>query len=53
MKQQVLQRARSTVDGFLHRQCADTALEREVERMQASRGGAPVLGGPTTGENHE
>ena len=53
MKQQVPQRARSTVAGFLHQQCADTTLERGVERMQASRGGAPALGGPTTGENHE
>ena len=26
MKQRVLERARSTVDGFLHRQCADTTL---------------------------
>ena len=26
MKQQVLERARSTVEGFLHRQCADTTL---------------------------
>ena len=43
MKQQVPQRARSTVDGFLHRQCADTTLEREVERMPASSGGAPAL----------
>ena len=53
MKQQVLHRARSTVDGFLQQQCADTTLERDVERMQASRGGARALGGPTTGENHE
>ena len=27
MKQQVLERARSTVDGFLHRQCAGTTLD--------------------------
>ena len=26
MKQQILERARSTVEGFLHRQCADTTL---------------------------
>ena len=26
MKQRVLERARSTVDGFLHRQCADATL---------------------------
>ena len=26
MKQRVLEQARSTVDGFLHRQCADTML---------------------------
>ena len=26
MKQQVLERARSTVEGFLHEQCADTTL---------------------------
>ena len=26
MKQRVLERARSTVDGFLHRHCADTTL---------------------------
>ena len=26
MKQRVLEQARSTVDGFLHRQCADTTL---------------------------
>ena len=26
MKQQILERARSTVDGFLRRQCADTTL---------------------------
>ena len=26
MKQRVLERARSTVEGFLHRQCADTTL---------------------------
>ena len=26
MKQQVLERARSTVEGFLHKQCADTTL---------------------------
>ena len=26
MKQRILERARSTVDGFLHRQCADTTL---------------------------
>ena len=26
MKQQILERARSTVEGFLHRQCADTSL---------------------------
>ena len=26
MKRRVLERARSTVDGFLHRQCADTTL---------------------------
>ena len=26
MKQRVLERARNTVDGFLHRQCADTTL---------------------------
>ena len=26
MKQQVLERARSTVEDFLHRQCADTTL---------------------------
>ena len=26
MKQRVLERARSTVDGFLHQQCADTTL---------------------------
>ena len=26
MKQRVLERARSIVDGFLHRQCADTTL---------------------------
>ena len=27
MKQQVLERARSTVETFLHKQCADTTLE--------------------------
>ena len=27
MKQQVLELARSTVEGFLHRQCADTPLD--------------------------
>ena len=27
MKQQVLDLARSTVEGFLHRQCADTTLD--------------------------
>ena len=53
MKQQVPQRARSTVAGFQRRQCADTTPERAVERMQTSRGDAPALGGPTTGENHE
>ena len=26
MKQQILERARSTVEGFLHRQCANTTL---------------------------
>ena len=26
MKQQILERARSTVEGFLHQQCADTTL---------------------------
>ena len=26
MKQQILERVRSTVEGFLHRQCADTTL---------------------------
>ena len=26
MKRQILERARSTVEGFLHRQCADTTL---------------------------
>ena len=26
MKQQILERARSTAEGFLHRQCADTTL---------------------------
>ena len=26
MKQQILERARRTVEGFLHRQCADTTL---------------------------
>ena len=26
MKQRILERARSTVEGFLHRQCADTTL---------------------------
>ena len=27
MKQQILERARSTVEAFLHEQCADTTLE--------------------------
>ena len=27
MKQQILERARSTVEGFLHQQCADTTLD--------------------------
>ena len=50
MKQRILERARSTVEGFLHQQCADTTLsvlsvDPEVDGHGTSSSGYPS---PTT-----